>query len=87
MSAEEYARLPIALLVRELRFEVQEPGRRTQQVTVVTTLRDAQRYPKRALAKLYGRRWQVETGHPHCTSRHRWVAAKPVAYHCCEGVA
>jgi hypothetical protein len=65
MSAEEYARLPESVLVRELRFEVQEPGRRTQQVTVVTTLLDAKRYPKRALAKLYGRRWQVETDLKH----------------------
>jgi hypothetical protein len=56
------------MLVRELRFEVQEPGRRTQQVTVVTTLVDGKRYSKRALAKLYGRRWQVDIAHPHYPS-------------------
>ena len=65
MNAEEYARLPGSLLVRELRFEVQESGRRTYRVTVVTTLLDSKRYPKRALAKLYGRCWQVEMFHPH----------------------
>jgi DDE superfamily endonuclease len=32
-------------------------------------------------------RWSIETGQPHCTSRHSWVAAEPVAYHCCQGVA
>jgi hypothetical protein len=40
-----------------------------------------------ALIEQYTARWNIETGHPHCTSRHRWVAAEPVAYHCCEGVA
>lgn len=48
MSAEEYAKLPDTLTVRELRFRVKEPGRRTREVTIVTTLLDPRRYPKRA---------------------------------------
>jgi len=52
-------------VVREIRFAVTEPGYRTQQVTVVTTLLDAKRYSKRALAKRYGCRWQVETDLRH----------------------
>src|SRR5258707_4247941 len=65
MSAEDYARLPPSLVVREMRFAVQQPGCRTHTVTVVTTLVDAKRYSKRALAKLYGCRWQVETNLRH----------------------
>jgi hypothetical protein len=65
MKPEEYARLPASLRVRELRVRVQEPGCRTHEVTLVTTLLDAKRYSKRALAKLYACRWQVETNLRH----------------------
>ena len=65
MSPQKYAQLPASLVVRELRIEVKQPGCRTHQVTLVTTLPDARRYPKRALAKLYATRWQVETNLRH----------------------
>ncbi len=62
LSAEAYAALPERLVVRELRYWIKVPGRRTRVVTLVTTLTDARRYSARALARLYGQRWQVE-GH------------------------
>jgi hypothetical protein len=65
MTAAQYAALPEALVLRELRFTVRVPGRRTRVVTVVTTLVDAKRYPAKELARLYGRRWQVETNLRH----------------------
>jgi hypothetical protein len=65
MTAQEYAQLPEALVVREVRFRVAIPGRRVREVTVVTTLLDARRYKARALAKLYAKRWQVETNLKH----------------------
>lgn len=65
MTAAQYAALPETLVVRELRYDVRLPGRRTRQVTLVTTLLDAKRYSARALAKLYGLRWQVETDLKH----------------------
>jgi Transposase DDE domain len=65
MTAEQYAALPDSTLVREVRFRVRVPGRRTQVVTVVTTLRDARRYPAKALARLYEKRWQVEINLRH----------------------
>jgi hypothetical protein len=65
LTAEEYAALPEALVVRELRFAVRVPGRRTRVVTVVTTLLDAARYPAKELARLYERRWQVEVNLRH----------------------
>lgn len=61
LSAAAYAALPATLVVRELRYTIRIPGRRTHRVTLVTTLLDARRYPARALAKLYGLRWQAET--------------------------
>lgn len=61
LSEEAYRQLPDTLVVRELRYRVRIPGRRTQVVTLVTTLLNPQRYSARALAKLYGLRWRVET--------------------------
>ncbi len=65
MTPAQYAALPDSLLVRELRFRVRIPGRRTRVVTVVTTLTDARRYPAKELARLYERRWQVEVNLRH----------------------
>jgi hypothetical protein len=65
MTAEQYAELPESLVVREVRFRVRERGRRVREVTLVTTLLDARRYSARALAKLYAKRWQVETDLRH----------------------
>jgi hypothetical protein len=61
MTPAQHAALPEFLVVRELRYRVQTPGARTRQVTLATTLLDAQRYPAAAVAELYRDRWQVET--------------------------
>ena len=47
-------------MFREVSFQVTRPGFRTQSVTLVTTLLDAQSYPAEALAELYLRRWRME---------------------------
>jgi IS4 transposase len=60
MSHEQYAALPKALTVREVRVRVQQRGFRSREVLVVTTLLDADEYPAEALAQLYRRRWQAE---------------------------
>lgn len=60
MTAEQFAALPAELLVREIKWRVRAPGRRVREVTLVTTLLDAERYPAKAIAELYGLRWQVE---------------------------
>jgi hypothetical protein len=65
LTPEKYAALPPTLVVRELRYRIELPGRRTQVVTLVTTLLDAHRYSRRALARLYGLRWTVETNLRH----------------------
>lgn len=60
MSPETYAAIPEELTLRELEFEVTEPGRRTTRITVVTTLTDPQVYPKEDVAALFGYRWNAE---------------------------
>jgi hypothetical protein len=60
MSAEQFARLPETITVRELRYEIRQRGFRTHSVTLVTTLLEAEVYPLEALAALYGTRWRVE---------------------------
>ena len=60
MTADEYAKLPGHLVVRQLRYPVGRPGFRTKEVTLVTTLLDAELYPLLALAELYRQRWQAE---------------------------
>jgi hypothetical protein len=60
MTAEQYARLPDELLLRELRVRVQQPGFRTRCVLVITTLLDSQEYAAQEMAELYRQRWQAE---------------------------
>jgi len=65
MTAVEYASLPASLVLRELRYSIGRAGFRTQEITLVTTLLDPEKYPSQALADLYGMRWRVETNLSH----------------------
>ncbi len=60
MSPEAYAQIPETMTLREIRFNVKVPGRRTETLTVVTTLTDPEAYSKDDIAELYGFRWNVE---------------------------
>jgi hypothetical protein len=60
LTAAAYAKLPDFQVVRELRYPVERPGFRTKEVTLVTTLLDAELYPLEELAELYRQRWQAE---------------------------
>lgn len=52
--------LPEKMTVRELRFQIEVPGCRSETVTIATTLLDAKAYPKEAIAELFFCRWQIE---------------------------
>ena len=65
MTAEAFAALPATLRVRELRYRIARPGFRVKEVTLVTTLLDAERYPAERLAEAYGLRWTIETCFSH----------------------
>jgi hypothetical protein len=60
-----YDALPETIVVRELRYRVNQRGYRTRQVTLVTTLLDAEMYRAAELAELYHRRWRAELNLRH----------------------
>lgn len=57
---ELWDELPESLQVRIIRCSIEQPGMRTKQFTLVTTLLDTKRYPDQDIIDLYLRRWQVE---------------------------
>jgi hypothetical protein len=61
MTLEQYAALPLTLLVRELRYRIPRKGQRTLCVTIATTLLDPALYPKEKVEALYNVRWTAET--------------------------
>lgn len=66
MSQAEYAALPDELLLREVRYTTpKRKGFRSQTITIVTTLTDAEAYPKDELIDLYHARRQIETDLRH----------------------
>lgn len=60
MDEATYQRIPETLELREIRYTVVEPGRRTRSIDVITTLTDAEEYTKEEIAQLYGFRWNAE---------------------------
>jgi len=60
MAPEQYETIPETLTLREVKFQVTVPGRRTETITIVTTLTDPNAYTREDLAELYGFRWHVE---------------------------
>ena len=60
MDEETYDQIPGEITVRELRFKVEQPGFRVENVVLVTTMLDATEYTKEELADLFLRRWNVE---------------------------
>lgn len=65
LREEDYRRLPDSLKVREVRYRVETKGFRTQEVTLATTLLNADIYFPEALAELYFLRWDVELNFRH----------------------
>jgi IS4 transposase len=60
MDEETYATIPTTLSVREVRVMVSNPGYRSKEIIVATTLLDAEVYSKADIADLYHKRWHVE---------------------------
>lgn len=60
MDPTEYAAMPETIEVRVIRFTIRQPGRRTKEIEVVTTLTDAEAYSRDDIAELYGLRWNTE---------------------------
>jgi len=60
MDEATYALIPEKMRLREIRFNVVEPGYRTEALTIVTTLTDPEGFTADELAQLYGFRWNSE---------------------------
>jgi hypothetical protein len=65
LAKETLAALPAVFMLREVRDQIGTPGFRTREITLVTTLLDAESYRVADLAELYRQRWQVETALAH----------------------
>lgn len=59
MDQAAFEQIPETILLREVRYNLVEKGRRTQSMTVVTTLVD-EALTKEEIAELYGFRWNAE---------------------------
>ena len=51
---------PRAPTLREIRYNIVEPGRHTQTIEIITTLVDADEFTPQDIADLYGFRWNAE---------------------------
>ena len=60
IDEETYAQIPNTMEIRELRFKVQKPGFRVNELVLVTTMLDAEEYTKEELADLFLQRWNIE---------------------------
>lgn len=60
MTAKQWKRVPQQVLVRVLRLRIDEPGFRTRNIRLVTTLTDHRQFPAEALHATYRRRWRLE---------------------------
>jgi hypothetical protein len=60
IDAETFAALPEQIVLREIKFQIVEKGRRTKEIILITTLLDAEIYTPEELARLYNIRWQAE---------------------------
>lgn len=60
MDREDWKALPSKLTVRETRVLVEQPGFRSKNLIVVSTLLDAKEYTQEDLAELYRARWNCE---------------------------
>ena len=65
ITPEEFAKVPAKMVVRTVRYRVEGKGARSREVTLLTTLVDAKKYPAKDLAELYGTRWRIEVNLRH----------------------
>jgi hypothetical protein len=56
-TREQWEALPQSLNVRIIRYQTDG---RNEEITIITTLLDQERYPARSIAELYGYRWNCE---------------------------
>jgi hypothetical protein len=60
LNSEQWAQVPQTMVVRLVRRRLEQPGFRTHELTLVTTLLEAPGYPAQELCELYFQRWRLE---------------------------
>ena len=60
MDEQTYRNVPDQLILREVKVDVREKGKRVKNLVVVTTLLDPEQYTKDEIAELFKARWNVE---------------------------
>jgi len=60
MDKETFDSLPEELTLREIKFTIVEKGKRPKEITLITTLLDAEVFTTEELAELYTIRWRAE---------------------------
>lgn len=60
LALELWREVPKEFLVRHITFQLVQPGFRTKEVTLATTLLDHRKWPAAVLADLYRQRWRAE---------------------------
>lgn len=60
MTVQQYAQMPATLSMRLVRVPVEQPGFRSREIEIATTLRDRATYSRQEIGDLYHRRWHVE---------------------------
>lgn len=60
LGVQEYAQLPPTLILRQIRFRLEQSGFRSREIVLITTLLDEEAYTAEDLMELYLRRWAVE---------------------------
>jgi len=73
MSEELYEQIPETMTLRQVRFQVTEPGKRTEELLVVTSLTDPHEYPAE------GCWWRrVSVGTREAFGSTRWNGSRPM---------
>lgn len=65
LTKEDFAALPKTQKIREVFYSIEQPGFRTQSVSLITTLLDTDDFPTTAFTQLYRSRWDVELDLKH----------------------
>ena len=60
MSVKEWERIDDELEVRLIKYKVEEPGFRTKEVIIATTLLNLEQLSIQAIIDLYAERWGIE---------------------------
>lgn len=83
VTPEVFATLPSKMIVRALRYKVEQAGWRSSEIVLLTTLLDPEKYSAEALAALYLSRWRVEVNLRHLK---RTLGMDRLTCHSVEGV-